>query len=94
MKVEYSKRATADLQKVSADSRVFGKAVSASLENYIRSTVANIGRYPQAAPQVAERPSVHVTPLVRYPYKIIYRILKDRVRILHIRHTSRQPWSG
>jgi plasmid stabilization system protein ParE len=30
--------------------------------------------------------------LVRYPYKIFYRILDDGVRILHIRHTSRPAW--
>ena len=36
---------------------------------------------------------MHVIPLVRYPYKIFYRILADRIRILHIRHTSRRPWT-
>jgi plasmid stabilization system protein ParE len=35
---------------------------------------------------------VRVVLLIRYPYKIFYRILQDRIRILHIRHTSRRPW--
>ena len=39
-----------------------------------------------------KRPGVHVAALVRYPYKIFYRILDDRVKILHIRHTSRPVW--
>ena len=30
----------------------------------------------------------------RFPYKIFYRILEDRIRILPIRHTSRRNWEG
>jgi hypothetical protein len=30
--------------------------------------------------------------LVRYPFKMFYRIAGDAIRILHIRHTARRPW--
>ena len=93
MKVEYSNRATADLRKVSADAYEYGEAVTVAVEARIRAIVAHIAEHPEAAPQVAERPNVHVVPLVRFPYKIFYRRLEDRVRILHIRHTSRRPWT-
>jgi toxin ParE1/3/4 len=93
MKVEFSKRAAADLRKVSADSRVFGEAVAAAVEIRIRQVIAHIAARPQAAARVIERPGMHVNPLIRYPYKIFYRVLEDRVRILHIRHTSRRPWT-
>jgi toxin ParE1/3/4 len=93
MKVEYSNRALADLRKVSADSRAFGEAVTAALETRIQNVVAYIGEHPEAAAHVFERPNVRVVPLIRYPYKIFYRILEDRVRILHLRHTSRRPWT-
>jgi toxin ParE1/3/4 len=93
MKVEYSNRATADLRKVSADALEYGEAVTVAVEARIRAIVAHIAEHPEAAPQVAERPNVHVVPLVRFPYKIFYRRLDDRVRILHIRHTSRRPWT-
>jgi plasmid stabilization system protein ParE len=43
---------------------------------------------------VEQRPGVRVVPLIRYPYKIFYRIADDTVRILHIRHTSRRPWEN
>jgi plasmid stabilization system protein ParE len=36
---------------------------------------------------------VHMAPLIRYPYKVFYRALGDRIRILHIRHTARRPWT-
>jgi toxin ParE1/3/4 len=93
MKVEYTKRAVADLRKVSADSRVFGEAVTAAVEARIHQIIAHIAARPKAAARVVERPGMHVIPLIRYPYKIFYRVLEDRVRILHIRHTSRRPWT-
>jgi plasmid stabilization system protein ParE len=35
---------------------------------------------------------MRVMPLVRYPFKIFYRIVGDTVRVLHIRHAARRPW--
>jgi plasmid stabilization system protein ParE len=93
MKVEFSKRAAADLRKVSADSRVFGTAVAAAVELRIRQLIAHIAARPHLAARVVERPGMHVIPLIRYPYKIFYRVFEDRVRILHIRHSSRRPWT-
>lgn len=93
MKVEFSKRAIADLLKISADSLAFGDAVAAAVEVRIRRIIAQIAEHPEAATRVVERPGVHVVPLVRYPYKIFYRVLPDRVRILHIRHALRRPWT-
>jgi plasmid stabilization system protein ParE len=93
MKVEYTNRAIADLRKVSADSRAaFGDAVGTALEARIRTVISHIAQHPEAAPRVVERPGMRVFPLIRYPYKIFYRVLDDRVRILHIRHTARRPW--
>jgi plasmid stabilization system protein ParE len=95
MKVEYSNRAVADLRKISADSRrAFGDRVAEALEARIRVVVEHISRQPWIAPEVEQRPGLHVAPLVRYPFKIFYRVFEDRVRIQHIRHTSRRPWTG
>jgi plasmid stabilization system protein ParE len=93
MKVEFSNRAIADLRKVSSDSLAFGEAVAIAVEARIRGVIKRIADHPQAAQRVTERPGVHVVPLARYPYKIFYRVLDDRVRILHIRHSSRRPWT-
>jgi plasmid stabilization system protein ParE len=93
MRIEYSRRATDDLRKVSADSRAFGEMVAAAVEGRIREIITYIAEHPEAAARVVERPGMHVVPLIRYPYKIFYRILDDRVRILHIRHTSRRTWT-
>ena len=93
MRVEYSRRATADLRKPSADSRVFGDAVAAAVAKRIREIVAHLADHPDAFAQVVERPGMRVVALGRYPHKILYRVLEDRIRILHIRHTSRRPWT-
>lgn len=95
MKIEYANRAVADLRKISADSRAaFGDTVAATLAARIRAVISHIAEHPEAAPRVVEREGMRVFPLIRYPYKIFYRVFDDRVRILHIRHTSRRPWAG
>jgi len=35
---------------------------------------------------------MRVVALVRYPFKVFYRVVGDTVRIVHIRNTSRRPW--
>jgi toxin ParE1/3/4 len=95
MKVEYSNRALADLRKIAADSRrVFGDRVAEALETRIRAIVEHISRDPLSAPEIEQRPGVHVVPLGRYPFKLFYRVLDDLIRIQHIRHASRRPWQG
>ncbi|MBI4093563.1 hypothetical protein HY417_01235 [Candidatus Kaiserbacteria bacterium] len=45
----------------------------------------------EARDNVAQRPGVRVVPLVRYPYKIFYRISDSAVEILYIHHAARLP---
>jgi plasmid stabilization system protein ParE len=95
MKVEYSNRVIADLRRISAESRLaFGDRVAEALEARIRAVIKRISIAPLSAPQVEGQPGVRVVPLLRYPFKIFYRVLDDRIRIEHIRHTARRPWQG
>jgi plasmid stabilization system protein ParE len=95
MKVEFTRRAIADLRKISTDSRaIFGNAVAAQLESRIRTVIDHVAERPDIAPHVVGRRGMHVFPLIRYPYDVFYRVLPDRVRIVHIRHTARRPWTG
>jgi toxin ParE1/3/4 len=95
MKVEYSKRAIADLRSIAAhylasdDPRVAGE-----IEARIRDVVARVARSPEIAPPVVQRRGMRVVLVLRYPYKIFYRVMNDRIRIVHIRHTARRPWPG
>jgi plasmid stabilization system protein ParE len=92
MKVEYTRRAVADLRSISAQSRAtYGDQVAEALERRIGAVIRHVAEHPLSAPIVEGR---HVVPLRRYPFLIFYRVLDDRVRILHIRHIARRPWSG
>ncbi len=95
MKVEYSRRALADLAKAGQDSRAsFGFAVAQAVERRLREVVARIEGAPGSGRELSARPGVHVIPLVKYPYKIFYEIVGEKIEILHIRHTSRRQWEG
>ena len=93
MKVEFTKRAVNDLREIAAHShQQFGQRVTAALEQRIRDITIQIGNAPDSAPRVEQRPGMRVLPLLRYPFKVFYRVVGDTVRIVHIRHTARRPW--
>ena len=95
MKVEFTNRAVGDLRRISAHSRKeFGASVAAALELRVRKAIEQIADAPESAPRVEQRPSMRVLPLMRYPFKVFYRVVGDTVRIVHIRHTARRPWTG
>lgn len=94
MRAEYSRRAVADIRRMAEDSLDYGKLAAEGLENRLQETIARLIEHPRAAPEIETRPGVYVLPLIRYPYKLFYRVFPDRILILHIRHTSRRPWKG
>jgi toxin ParE1/3/4 len=94
MKVEYSEQSIDELKKLAIDSHAFGDTVAETLEARISDAIAQIAWDPESSRNVAKRPGVHVVPLVKFPFVIFYRVLQDRIRILHVRHTSRLPWKG
>lgn len=71
MKIEYSNRAVANLGKISADTRrSFGNRVAQVLASRILAIIDQISREPSSAPEVFQRPGMHLVPLIRYPFKI------------------------
>jgi toxin ParE1/3/4 len=88
MKVRYTPRARDDLQAIYLDqvSPSGAKSVKQTLERRIRL----LGDIPFIAPATDE-PGVYELSIVRYRYKVYYRVENDEVRIVHIRHTSRRP---
>jgi len=97
MNVEYTRRAVADLADIAANSRAaFGDGLAAALERRFREIIGQIEWDPGSATPVKNRPGVHVVALVKYPFRLFYRIVAtdDRVVILHIRSTSRRTWKG
>lgn len=97
MKVEYAKKALSDLSEIAAyyagDENHF---LAAKVAARILEVVARIARVPESGRPVMQRPGVRVVPLLHYRYNIFYfyAVSGATIRILHIRHTSRRPWTG
>jgi toxin ParE1/3/4 len=93
MRIEYSKRAIADLRQIAAYyARTGAPAVGDRIATRIQQVVARIAASPLSGRSVVQRPGVRVALLVNYRYKIFYRVAGDAIRIVHIRDTSRRPF--
>jgi len=94
MRVVFTDAALADLDDILSFLAINYPALTTPVEGRIRAVVARLAKWPESARIVEQRPGVRVVPLVRYPYKIFYRIVDGTIEILHIQHTSRQTGEG
>ena len=92
MKVVYTAAALQDLDEIADWLRLHYPTIARDVERQIRTAVLRISHWPESARRSSKRPDVRVVPVVRYPYKIFYRIADDTLEILHIHHAARQPW--
>ena len=91
MRIRYTVRASADLAASRSDLQERNPRAAAAALAAIRTRIGWLADFPLIAPETDE-PGVRALPLVRYPYRIYHEIAGEEVRILHIRHTRRQPW--
>jgi len=93
MKVVYTEEALENLDAILGFVATHYPTLSPRLERRLRTVLARIAAWPESAQEVAERPGVRMVPLIRYPYKIFYRITDEAVEILYIHHAAqRPPW--
>src|SRR5262249_2439555 len=93
MRVVYTAEALTNLDAILQYISAHYPASYAQFEKRLRTVEARIGGWPESAQAVVDRPGVRVVPLIRYPYKIFYRIERDVVEILYIHHAARRaPW--
>lgn len=64
------------------------------LQRHIEEAIGRLAVWPQLAPVVPELGTVRALSLSRFPYRIFYRVRRDAIEILHIRHTAREAWEG
>jgi toxin ParE1/3/4 len=95
MKLVYSRRALADIDGIATYYAANASpAIAESIERRLSDVIDRICRVPEAAPRVSQRSQVRVAAVVRYPFRIFYRVRENTIDILHIRHTSRDPFTG
>ena len=91
MRIRYTVRARADLAEIRSYLLERNPRAAAAVMAAIRQRISWLADFPLMAPETDE-PGVRGLPLVRYPYRVYYDVAGEEVRILHIRHTRRQPW--
>jgi toxin ParE1/3/4 len=91
MRIRYTVRARADLAAIRSYLQKRNPRAAALVMAAIRERIDWLADFPLIAPETDEA-GVRGLSLVRYPYRIYYEIAAEEVRVLHIRHTRRQPW--
>jgi toxin ParE1/3/4 len=92
MKLVYSRQALADLDEIATYYTANASpAIADAIGRRLEDVIDRIRRIPEAAPKVSQRSEVRAATVVRYPFRIFYRVREDTVDILHIRHASRRP---
>jgi toxin ParE1/3/4 len=92
MKLVYSRRALADLDQIATYYTSYASpGIAETIGHRLGDVIDRICQTPEAAPRVSQRSQVRVAAVVRYPFRIFYRVRDDTIDILHVRHTSRRP---
>ena len=93
MNVIYSPRAIRDLNAIAAYYRaVADPKIAAAIGERIEYLISRVADHPHSGPAVAGRRGVRAVLILRFPYKLFYRVSGEAIEILHIRHTARRPW--
>ena len=95
MKVRYSRRATNDLASIQEYLNARSPRGALHVMTAIYATAEFIRRYPDAA-ELTRIANVRGRTVRKYHFKIFYRMITEEevIEIVHIRHTSRRPWTG
>jgi plasmid stabilization system protein ParE len=95
MIIRYSPRSSRDLEAIHAYLVQRSPQGALNVLRAIYGSIEFVRRYPRAA-ETTSISGVHVMMVRRYRFKIFYRVVEAEnvVEIVHVRHTSRRPWSG
>jgi toxin ParE1/3/4 len=89
MRVVWTEAALSDLDSALAYTAENYPNLVRALESRIRTVLIRIGRWPESARTVDGELGIRVVPLLRFPYRIFYRVMNGQVEILHLHHASR-----
>ena len=93
MRVRYTPEAFADRERIFEYLRERSPSGARNVMASIRDAVKLLQDQPYSGYKTDD-PDVRMKFIIRYPYKIFYRVRNDVAEIAHIRHSSRRPWEG
>lgn len=92
MKVRFTEAALDDIHEICEFLLSNYPSTAPLVEQRIRIIAHRISAWPESSPRVTGFPEVRAAPLGRYPYRVFYKITDEAIEIVHIHHTSRQPF--
>jgi toxin ParE1/3/4 len=93
MRVRYTRRAFADREAIFEYLDKRNPRAAREVKAFIDKRVSSLQNFPKRH-RLIEELNVRALWLGRYPYIVYYRVGKDDVSIIHIRHAARRPWEG
>jgi len=93
MRIRYTRRAQADLDAIYTYLEQRAPAAAQSVKSLIERRVTGLADFPFIGPETVEL-DVRELTIVRYPYKVYYKVAGEEVWIIHIRDARRRPWEG
>ena len=92
MKARFAEAALKDIDEIREFLLTNYPSSAPLVERRIRMVTDRIGAWPESSPRVIGYPGLRAATLGRYPYRVFYVIDAEAIEILHIHHTSRQPF--
>jgi plasmid stabilization system protein ParE len=91
MRVRYTPRAFADREAIFDYINRRNPRAAREVKAFIEKRISELGDL-DIRHRVIPKLGVHALWLGRYPYIIYYRVSRDEIAIVHIRHAARRPW--
>ncbi len=93
MRVLYTPRAFADRDTIFDYINRRNPRAAREVKAFIEKRISELGDL-AIRHRVIQKLGVHALWLGRYPCIVYYRVGRDEVAIVHIRHAARRPWEG
>jgi toxin ParE1/3/4 len=93
MKIRYSPQARDDLQDIFHYLNDRSPSGAANVMRAIYAGIAFLAENPMASQETA-LPEIRVKIVRRYNFKIFYRLGRDTIDLVHVRHAARRPFEG
>ena len=93
MRVRYTPRAFADREAIFEYINRRNPRAAQEVTAFIEKRISELGDS-EIRHRVISKLGVHALWLGRYPYIIYYRVVRDEISVVHIRHAARRSWEG